>query len=131
MIDLGGGPIMKARPSEEGLRATAGVRGAVRLSSWRGRSGRRYVVGIHPLTEKEVLDIADAVLIAVLRGPDGAARIVDTLAAGPKSRGRGRPDWLARMRDLGATELHVHRLADGDGGRRAAAEDLRDERAPE
>lgn len=120
---------MNARPSEEGLRATAGVRGAVTLSSWRGRSGRRYVVGIHPLTEKEVLDVADAVLIAVRRGPEGEARVVDTVAAGPKSRGRGRPDWLARVRDLGATELHVHRLADGDGGRRAAAEDLRDESA--
>lgn len=119
---------MNARPSEEGLRATAGVRGAVTLSSWRGRSGRRYVVGIHPLTEKEVLDVADAVLIAVRRGPEGA-RVIETVAAGPKSRGRGRPDWLARVRDLGATELHVHRLADGDGGRRAAAEDLRDESA--
>lgn len=129
MIDLRGEQILGGCVNEERLRATAGVRGAVALTSWRGRSGRRYVVGIHPLAEKDVLDIADAVLIAVRRDPGGGARVVDALAAGAKSRGQARLAWLDRMRGLGATELHVHRLADSDGERQAVIEDLRDETA--
>lgn len=129
MIDLRGEQTLAGSAIEEGLRATAGVRGAVALTSWRGRSGRRYVVGIHPLIEKEMLDIVDAVLIAVRRGPSGAAEVVDAVAAGAKSRDRTQLPWLLRVRDRGATELHVHRLADGESERKMVIADLRDETA--
>jgi hypothetical protein len=33
------------------------------------------------------------------------------------------------MRARGATEMHIHRLADSDGERRAIIDDLRDEEA--
>jgi hypothetical protein len=117
---------------EEPLRAASALRGALGLTSWRGRSGRRYVVGVHPLTEAEALAVSDAVLVAVRRDPDGAARVVDAAAAGPALRPRERRAWAARARSRGATEMHVHRLAEGEGeGERAAiaADLLEDEGA--
>src|SRR5919199_6439186 len=67
---------------EERLRATAGLRGLMNLTSWRGRSGRRYVVGIHPLAEAELREVAEAVLIAVGRAGGGPAPRVWGGAAG-------------------------------------------------
>lgn len=117
----------RAGVREERLRATVGVRGAPRLSSWRGRSGRRYVVGIHPLSEAELLDVTRAVLIAVKRDETGLARVVDLAAAGEEPRRRARSAWMAQARAGGATEMHVHRLAEGDPERRAILADLRDD----
>jgi hypothetical protein len=34
--------------------------------------------------------------------------------------------WLAKVQGLGATELHIHRLAATDDDRRAIFEDLRE-----
>ena len=34
---------------------------------------------------------------------------------------------MARVREQGATEMHVHRLADGDRERRAIIDDLRED----
>src|SRR5918998_692364 len=56
---------------EEGLKAAAGLARPLDLSAWRGRSGRRYVVGVRPLAE--LSDITDAVVLGVRRGADGAA----------------------------------------------------------
>jgi len=111
---------------EERLRATAGLRQALPLSSWRGLSGRRYVVGIHALADLDPADVTEAVIIAVERSGDGSARVIDIATAGPKPR-RSRARWMARLRDRGATELHVHRLAESDEERRAIVADLRDE----
>ena len=108
---------------EEGLKAAAGVTRPLDLSSWRGRSGRRYVVGVRPLSE--LPDITDAVVLGVRRGADGVARIVDALIAGPSARGEPRAVWAAAIGAKGATELHVHRLAETDAERRAITEDLR------
>ena len=113
---------------EERLRATAGLRGgALNLSAWRGRSGRRYVVGVHPLSETDILDVTDAVILAVRRDGDGRAQLVDIATAGPKPRDRLRRSCMSRVRARGATEMHVHRLAEDDATRRAIVEDLRDE----
>lgn len=88
-----------SRPAirEERLRSTPHVT----LSAWRGRSGRRYVVSVHPVTAE---DHGPAVVIAVARDAAGIASIV-TLGE--------------------ATELHVHRLAETDEARAAVAADLR------
>jgi hypothetical protein len=110
---------------EERLRATAGFRQALPMTSWRGRSGRRYVVGIHALAASEVVEVTEAVLIAVSRGVDGTARVVDIATAGPFARD-GQAHWMTRARDHGATEMHVHRLALTEDERRAVAEDLRE-----
>lgn len=114
---------------EEQLRATMGLPGTSHLSSWRGFSGARYVVGIHRFEEAELLDIAEAVVMAVRRGRNGEAEIVDAREAGPQARENARRDWFARLAAFGANELHVHRLARDAEGRRAIIADLTGSRA--
>ncbi len=90
---------------EERLRATAGLRSSNTLSSWRGRSGRRYIVGVHPLVEAEVLDVTDAVILAVRRDEDGIAHVLDVATAGshPSQQARALAAQL-RRRDEGQAE---------------------------
>ncbi len=115
----------RADVQEERLRATAGLRNAsLALSSWRGRSGRRYVVGVHPLDEPEILSLTEAVILAVRRDPDGTAHVIDVATAGSRSGEGAQARWMRAMRDRGATEMHVHRLAKGEAERRAVVEDL-------
>jgi hypothetical protein len=117
---------MRARVREERLRATVGVEGSLSLSSWRGRSGRRYVVGIHGLNELGVEDLVGAVLIAVRRDTLGIARVVD-VACGENARDTLRETaWLDAMRRRGAQEVHIHLLAADDAERSEIAQDLRD-----
>lgn len=112
---------------EERLRATAGLRSSNTLSAWRGRSGRRYIVGIHPLVEAEVLGVTDAVILAVRRDETGIAHVVDVATVGSHPSQQGRARWLSKVQKRGATEMHVHRLAEDDGQRHAIAEDLRED----
>jgi hypothetical protein len=114
---------------EERLRATAGLHSAPALSSWRGRSGRRYIVGIHPLTETEVLGVTNAVLLAVHRDETGTAHVVDVATAGSHPSEQARTRWIAKVQSRGATEMHVHRLADSDTRRQAIVEDLREDKS--
>ena len=112
---------------EERLRATAGLRQpALPLSSWRGRSGRRYIVGVHAADAAEVLDVTDAVILAVRRDPDGTAHVIDIATAGARPGERSRSRWMAAVRARGATEMHVHLLAEGADQRRAVRDDLRE-----
>jgi hypothetical protein len=113
---------------EERLRATAGLRQTpLALSSWRGRSGRRYIVGVHPLEEADVLEVTDAVILAVRRDDDGTARVIDIATAGSQPVVQARTRWMVTVREQGATEVHVHRLADGEAERRAIIDDLRED----
>lgn len=112
----------RAGVREERLRATAGLREPPALTSWRGRSGRRYVVGVHAV-DPEMADVSDAVMIAVQRDRNGHAAVLDVAAPGPQTR-RQRLRWLAAMRSRGATEMHVHRLARSETERREVAADL-------
>lgn len=93
----------------------AGLRGvaAPALSAWRGRSGRRYVVGVHELAEPDLAEVDEAVVIAVRRDEAGIAQAVSIAATGKGPRERLHRNWLARARQEGATEMHVHRLAEG------------------
>jgi hypothetical protein len=109
---------------EEPLRAAAALRGALGLTSWRGRSGRRYVAGVHPLTDAAALEVSDAVVIAVRRDGDGFARVIDAAAVGPRLTPRAKTSWAARARALGATEMHVHRLVEDEREAKAIAADL-------
>jgi hypothetical protein len=112
---------------EESLRATAGLRSSARLSSWRGRSGRRYIVGVHPLVEAEVLDVTNAVILAVRRDEAGLSHIMDVATAGSHPSEQARTRWFFKVQGLGATEMHVHRLADSDVQRQAIVDDLRED----
>jgi hypothetical protein len=112
---------------EEHLRVTAALRGSFNLSSWRARSGQRYVVGVHPLSEPDLLDISEAVIIAVRRDRDGVASLVDVVAAGDESVEGERRHWLSAVREGGATEMHIHRLAEDAEERHAIVAELRNE----
>ncbi len=109
---------------EERLRAASSLRGtpALSLSAWRGRSGRRYVVGIHDL-DADAAEIGEAVVLAVRRDREGLAELLDvaTTEDSPRERLRG---FVARVRSRGANEMHVHRLAESEAERRAVVEDL-------
>lgn len=125
MRDLENGRGEKADVREETLRTAAGLRGSggLRLSAWRGRSGRRYVVGVHALDAADGAEVADAVVIAVRRDEAGLAQVIDVASTG--SAARAVPEaWIRRASDRGATEMHVHRLAEGAAERRAIVDDL-------
>jgi len=127
MRDLRNDRMRRAGVREERLRATAGLRSSPTLSSWRGLSGRRYIVGVHPLDLKELLDVTDAVILAVGRDAAGSAHVVDSVLAGDRPSEETRTRWLDRVRDRGATELHIHRLADTEARRREILADLRED----
>ncbi|UMY18223.1 hypothetical protein MMB17_02415 [Methylobacterium organophilum] len=131
MRDLRGGRSRSMDVREERLRSTVGLRGtpALALSAWRGRSGRRYVVGIHELVEPDLLEMGEAVMIAVRRDDAGVAEPVSVASMGVSPREHLVRNWLARARQSGATEMHVHRLAETDDERRAIVADLRREPA--
>jgi hypothetical protein len=84
-------------------------------------------VGVHPLELSELLEVTDAVLLAVRRDEAGTGHVVDVAMAGPEPSEATRTRWLAKVQALGASELHVHRLADTDALRRAILDDLREE----
>jgi len=111
---------------EERLKTTAGLRGtpALPLSAWRGRSGRRYVVGVHPAGAFDLEEMAEAVVIAVRRDDTGIAEMVSVATSNESPRDHLRRIWLDRVRTRGATELHVHRLADDAAERVAIVNDL-------
>lgn len=127
MRDLRNDRMRRAGVREERLRATAGLRSSpATLSSWRGLSGRRYIVGVHPLDLKELLDVTDAVVLAVSRDGTGTGHVVDSVLAGDKPSEEIRIRWLEKVQKRGASELHIHRLADTEARRREILADLRE-----
>jgi hypothetical protein len=79
---------------------------------------------VQPLTESDAAEVSEGVMIAVRRDAERVARLVDVVAAEPAFRAAERKAWAARMRAKGATEMHVHRLADDARDRRAVVADL-------
>lgn len=115
---------LKRQPvREERLRTTQGLRGApaLALSAWRGQSGRRYVVGVHPIDTFDVSEAGQAVVLFVRRDADG----ISALASGADS-----PDTLdagllvTRAMLAGCTEIHIHRLAEDAAERMGILADL-------
>ena len=114
----------RAGVREERLRSTTGLKQAAPMTSWRGASGRRYVVGVQAGIKADVVDMDGAVLIAVRRTDDGTASVIDVAAPAPGTTRRSRLRWLALMRTRGATEMHVHLLAEDEAARDAVRRDL-------
>ena len=121
-----------ARPEvrEERLRTMAGLRGmpAVALSAWRGRSTKRYVVGVHDVASADALEAAPAVVIAVRRDDAGLASPVDVASIETAADAVA---WVRLARASGASELHIHRLADAASERAAVVADLAPLSAPD
>ncbi len=118
--------MVSARVREERLKSASGLRHVgLSLTSWRGRSGQRYVVGVHSLSDEwSVLGATEAVMLAVQRAPDGRARILAAATIGARECEARNAEWLARVRVRGATEIHIHRLAEDDVEREAIVRDL-------
>ncbi len=114
-----------ARPDvrEERLRTMAGMRGgtAVPLSAWRGRSAHRYVVGVHEVGSDVALEAAPAVVIAVRRDEAGLASPIDVASIETAADAVA---WVRLAQASGASELHIHRLAEAASERAAVVADL-------
>src|SRR5829696_1070902 len=117
---------------EERLRAAAGLRWVFDLTSWRGRSGRRYVVGVQPLTESDAAEVSEGVMIAVRRDAERVARLVDVVAAEPAFRAAERKAWAARIQrgDRDARPSPRRRRARPPGSRRGSLGRARGGRGP-
>src|SRR4028119_2047108 len=109
MRDLRNDRMRRAGVREERLRATAGLRSSSTLSSWRGHSGRRYIVGVHPLALSELLDVTDAVLLAVRRDEAGTAHVVDVAMAGAQPSPETRTRRRARGQSPGRAAARTQR----------------------
>lgn len=88
------------------------------LSCWRGRSGRRYVVQVHPLDLHWPVRTGAGLAFAVSRDESERGHIISMAPDGAS------PAWRGRMWDAGARELHVHILVDDEAGRAEVAMDL-------
>lgn len=114
----------RATPSEireERLRTSLPRRSGIALSAWRGRSARRYVVGIHDFADFDAADTADAVILAVARDAAGLAQILRATAdIDPTSVAI----WLDSVAPARRTEIHAHRLATDAAERTAVVVDL-------
>lgn len=94
------------------------------MSCWRGQSGRRYVVGVLPVSVESFDGQWDAVVLAIHRDGGGNAEIVNVAC----NVGIGKAlAWVSAARAAGATELHVHRLAETVKERVDAVSDLNSE----
>ena len=101
------------------LRAAAQV-AERRFTAWRGRSGRRYVASVFAIQDGHALGFSDAVLLAV--SPD--RKIVAARDSGPFGIDAALTRWRDAVAMAGASEIHVHLLAEDGAGRRAALCDL-------
>lgn len=108
---------------EERLRTMAGLRGSpsVALSAWRGRSAHRYVVGVHDVGSEIALEAAPAVVIAVRRDDAGLATPLNVASIETAADAVA---WVRLAQASGASELHIHRLADAAAARAAVVADL-------
>ena len=101
------------------LRSTAALNER-RFTAWRGRSGRRYVASVFQAGDDHALGFADAVLLAV--SPE--RRIVAARDSGPFGIEAATRRWRGAAVAAGASEIHVHLLAEDGLSRRAALLDL-------
>lgn len=108
---------------EERLRSTAGLRGSpvIPLSAWRGRSGRRYIVGVHSIDAGHDA-IRPFVALAAVRD---AAGIADRLVVAEITDEATLGTFVLLARSVGATEIHVHHLCADSAEAAAMVEDLR------
>jgi len=101
------------------MRSTTGLAGR-RFTAWRGRSGRRYVASVFALGDEHALGFTDAVLLAV----SDDRRILAARDSGPFGVEAALTRWQQAVARAGASEIHVHLLAEDGISRRAALLDL-------
>jgi hypothetical protein len=106
-------------PREVPMRSAAAL-GERRFTAWRGRSGRRYVASAFAVADDHALGFTDAVLLAI--SPDRG--ILAARDSGPFGVEAALTRWRQAVAQAGASEIHVHLLAEDGISRRAALLDL-------
>lgn len=110
-----------AEPDGEPLAALIGDTLSPRFCSWRGASGRRYIVSVYD--GNACPPYCDAVVIAVAVSTEGRRRALAVADTGVFPE-----PLIARLRSLAPagerTELHLHLLAASSAERRATLDDL-------
>lgn len=96
------------------------VPGERRFTAWRGVSGRRYVASVFAAHDHAALGFSDGVLLAV----SATRRIIDARDSGPFGIEEALTRWRDEVIEAGASEIHVHLLADGAAERRQVLLDL-------
>lgn len=86
---------------------------------WAGASGKAYLHTVFGIGECPAID--NAVFVAVSRERDGRRRAVAAGIFDPFRSGRD----IAAASQLGASEIHLHLLAETPAARRAALDDIR------
>jgi hypothetical protein len=118
-----------ARPVQTGFRLMPPVQempfrgasvGERRFTAWRGRSGRRYVASIFAAMDETAMGFPDGVMLAVTAD----RRIIAARDSGPFGVEEALTRWRDAAVNAGATEIHVHLLAEGPAERRRALIDL-------
>ncbi|RXT46204.1 hypothetical protein B6S44_25590 [Bosea sp. Tri-44] len=116
---FGDDEVVPGQVREMPLRATAHL-AERRFTAWRGRSGRRYVASVFAVQDGHALGFSDVVLLAV--SPD--RKIVAARDSGPFGIDAALTRWRDAVAMAGASEIHVHLLAEDSASRRAALLDL-------
>lgn len=116
---FGDDEVVPGQVREMPLRATAHL-AERRFTAWRGRSGRRYVASVFAVQDGHALGFSDVVLLAV--SPD--RKIVAARDSGPFGIDAALTRWRDAVAMAGASEIHVHLLAEDGASRRAALLDL-------
>lgn len=93
-----------------------------RFCAWKGDSGRRYVTSIYSFDDCP--DYEHVVALAVRREWDGTRTIIDGLDLGTFPVVALGSDLMAQARLRGATEIHLHLLAETAADRQAVLDDL-------
>lgn len=93
-----------------------------RFCAWKGESGRRYVTSIYGF--EDCPDYENVVALAVRRDWDGTRTIIDGLDLGAFPLAALGGDVMDQARLRGATEIHLHLLAETPADRQAALDDL-------
>ncbi|MGD0562464.1 MAG: hypothetical protein ABSA66_05185 [Roseiarcus sp.] len=111
-----------AETDGEPLAALTGEGLSPRFCSWRGASGRRYIVSVYQADACPAY--CDAVLIAAAVGPDGRRRALALADTGvfPEPLLARAIESLSHVH--GRVEFHLHLLAASPAERRAALDDL-------
>ena len=95
-----------------------------RFHGWRGLTGRRYVCTIFS-EAAPALELADAVVIAVTRGHDGQLHALSIIETGSWPHEIDFLMFQTAANALGASEWHVHLLANHVDARAKMMADLR------
>jgi hypothetical protein len=116
-------PVASNRPENRPLTSLRRTGLEKLFHSWLGASGRRYICSVYSVGEPPPFDESRAVIAAVRPGT-ARAEIAFVFAPGLNGESEDFDLWTARARACGASEWHVHLLADTPQARGVVLRDL-------